>query len=425
MAGEQAGEKRNGAGEEAFPGDARWQLVERIAASPHLRRSKRLQELLLFTARRALSHPGSPIREQEIGAEVFDRESHYDTSADTIVRVHIFQLRKRLKEYFEAEGAAEPLVVEIPKGSYSPEFVPRAAPEAAGEAAVAQRSWKRRLLPVLAGLALVLGGAELGWQLHARHDRKPDTVADTFFRQMFGNGKVTALVMADASLTMFEDILQRNISVQEYQLRQWDALKMQIEDPARRDLARILMDRFYTNFSEAVAISDLRAAATRNGVLWEIVFARDFSARRLQNDNVILNGTPRANPWMKFFESKLDYQYDYDDGKRLGLFRNLRPRPGEPEKYPVSWDRQGYCRIAYLPNLSHSGTVLLLTGSDLSSAETGARFMTSDDWISRVRQRLSIAPGKPIPYFEALLRTDLAVAAAPGFELIAVRAHPE
>ena len=50
----------------------------------------------------------------------------YDTAADNTVRVHASMLRKRVNQYFENEGSAETLVIEIPRGNYAPVFRERA-----------------------------------------------------------------------------------------------------------------------------------------------------------------------------------------------------------------------------------------------------------------------------------------------------------
>jgi hypothetical protein len=94
-----------------------WALLERIVASSQFKRSVRLHDFLLFVGRRALKEGCEQIPEQEIGTEVFDRPNGYDTSADNIVRVNATELRKRIETYFETEGAEEPLILEIPRGS--------------------------------------------------------------------------------------------------------------------------------------------------------------------------------------------------------------------------------------------------------------------------------------------------------------------
>src|SRR5215831_6343747 len=119
---------RSGVVAEVIADVDRRKLVERVAASRHLAKSARLRDLLIYLSDRVLNESVSEIHEQEIGHRVFGRPRDYDTGADNIVRVHASTLRKRLEQYFAGEGAAEPLILEIPKGNYAPVFRKREAP---------------------------------------------------------------------------------------------------------------------------------------------------------------------------------------------------------------------------------------------------------------------------------------------------------
>jgi hypothetical protein len=49
--------------------------------------------------------------------------------------------------------------------------------------------------------------------------------------------------------------------------------------------------------------------------------------------------------------------------------------------------------------------VLLISGTDVVSTEAGARFVTSEDSVRQLRQKLALRPGEPFPHFEVLLKT--------------------
>src|SRR5208337_5490265 len=102
--------------------DERWQVVERIAASPGFQKSAHLRELLLYITERTLHGHASQLTEHDIGHTVFGKPADYSPLEDSSVRVHARQLRLHLHEYFDSVGRSEPLVVEIPKGSYVPVF---------------------------------------------------------------------------------------------------------------------------------------------------------------------------------------------------------------------------------------------------------------------------------------------------------------
>ncbi len=106
---------------------ARAQL-DRLLASRTFAGSRRLRRFLSFAVERALAGHSSELKEYTLGVEVFDRDPSYDPRIDPIVRVEARRLRSKLKSYYAQEGAADPLVVTFPEGSYAPLFAARAEP---------------------------------------------------------------------------------------------------------------------------------------------------------------------------------------------------------------------------------------------------------------------------------------------------------
>ena len=87
----------------AVENDPRWELAERIVASPSFIRSPRLCSLLMHLCDLALHGRSDEISEQSIGVALFERAPNYDPSIDGIVRSHASRLRQRLKD-----GAKDP-----------------------------------------------------------------------------------------------------------------------------------------------------------------------------------------------------------------------------------------------------------------------------------------------------------------------------
>jgi len=107
-----------------FEGDLRWELVQRVIESPHLIGSARLRDFLLHVTACAIRETPEDATEQQIGIQVFQRSPGFNSSEDSIVRSQARLLRLKLSAYFNAEGASEPLIIEIPKGHYLPVFSP-------------------------------------------------------------------------------------------------------------------------------------------------------------------------------------------------------------------------------------------------------------------------------------------------------------
>src|SRR5437588_5875258 len=143
--------------------DERWQLVHRIVSSPPFQKSGRLRDLLQYVTEQTIRGYAHELTEQHIGEAIFQKPQGYSPLEDSSVRVHARQLRLKLHEYFDGVGRDEPLIIEIPKGSYAPTFRVAKAVEIASVATATEPiepQLKRTILPwALCGvLALLCAG---------------------------------------------------------------------------------------------------------------------------------------------------------------------------------------------------------------------------------------------------------------------------
>src|SRR5207248_1367324 len=96
--------------------------LEKIVSSTGFARNDRLSGFLRFVVEQELSGRGVEIKESIVGVEFFGRQPDYDVRQDSVVRTEAGRLRARLAEYYLAEGAADALFIELPKGGYKPVF---------------------------------------------------------------------------------------------------------------------------------------------------------------------------------------------------------------------------------------------------------------------------------------------------------------
>ena len=102
-----------------------FQQIDQIIKSHSLRGSESLCKLLQYLAKQSLYHPDAPLKEYQIATEVYGRHADFDPQSDSTIRVQAGRLRLKLAEYYAGEGATDPIVVRIPKGSYHLVFEPR------------------------------------------------------------------------------------------------------------------------------------------------------------------------------------------------------------------------------------------------------------------------------------------------------------
>src|SRR5947207_7801559 len=157
--------------------------IEKLVASHVLHGSESLCKLLRYLGKQALEHPGVQVKEYQIATEVFGRQADFDPQLDSMVRVQAGRLRTKLAEYYNTEGAADRIVVELPKGSYAVAFHERAASATThGNGNATLGTWAsdpvesasaaatRRYLVAALSVGLVLALALSGWLMWTRRD---------------------------------------------------------------------------------------------------------------------------------------------------------------------------------------------------------------------------------------------------------------
>lgn len=130
-----------------------------ILQSTLFARSRRRQRFLEYIVHETLAGRGDRLKGYNIGLEVFNRPETFDPAVDPIVRIEAARLRDKLREYYDTEGRADLVRIELPKGSYTPHIEVRVAEPAARRSAVAVIGWTP--LGLLAGVALLIAVATL------------------------------------------------------------------------------------------------------------------------------------------------------------------------------------------------------------------------------------------------------------------------
>jgi hypothetical protein len=109
------------------------ETMRRILASRHFVNAPTKQRFLQLICESYLNGRASELNEYMIGCELYDRDESYNPALDPIVRVGAHGLRKRLESYYKGEGKDDEIILEIPHGSYAPNFIRRAEPEESPE----------------------------------------------------------------------------------------------------------------------------------------------------------------------------------------------------------------------------------------------------------------------------------------------------
>jgi hypothetical protein len=96
--------------------------LARIMASAALRGAPRLSAFLRFVVEMTLAGRGDRIKGYTIAVGALGRAADFDPQCNAIVRVEAGRLRRALARFYAGEGRDEPVLIELPRGGYVPNF---------------------------------------------------------------------------------------------------------------------------------------------------------------------------------------------------------------------------------------------------------------------------------------------------------------
>jgi hypothetical protein len=302
--------------------------------------------------------------------EVFARPASYDPSEDATVRVKAGEVRKRLGLYYSDQGARDPVRIELPSGTYVPEFhlnptaeeappVPatvETAPPAASPEAQPARPPLRLLLAILALVLLAVPAAIWRYQV-----RPPHTALDEFWAPVLKGPSPVSVCAAFVPV--------------------WNLDR----DPKATGTARpedfvALTDQFVGG-GDLIATSRLAAMLTRLGRPYRVKVGNEVSFPDLRTGPAILVGYS----YTRWREISSQMRYFIDAARRpLGITDNGRPTEWTLPNLPR--DRRTNEDYAIVSRVFHPDTQAMLVelaGITQYGTDAAADLVTSPELMAQ------------------------------------------
>lgn len=393
--------------------------VDRIIHSPVLQNSESLCNLLKFLARQSIDTPEVSVKEYQIATQVFGRSTGFDPRVDSTVRVQMSRLRSKLTDYYSHAGSADPIVVEIPKGSHAVTFREREA-EPSREAepvpialetsiSIPARTTPWKWIAVISTMAsLVLAAVLL-----ARPWTKPLAA-------------VPAAASADPVSLFWRGLLQSPeeplvvFSNAEFVGRPETGLRYYRPN---KDAADSVFDH-YTGVGEVISIHELDQVFARLGRPVHLKRGRLLNWDDTKNRDLVFLGSPSEN--LSLRELSLGQEFHFQtmlEAPRkgdLGIV-NLHPAAGEAPVYFGSKDlpiTEDYAVVELAPSPS-GARILLLAGTTTFGTQGAVEFVCDAERVRDLLARVRNSSGG-LESFSALLHIKVNRGVPVEGELVAV-----
>jgi hypothetical protein len=402
--------------------------VHRLTNARVLHGSESLCKLLRYLTAHSLDHPGIQIKEYQIATEVFGRPADFDPQSDSAIRVQAGRLRAKLSEYYASEGASDPIVVELPRGSYALSFHERVFQTAEASSVDAPSTEQRpvpsasrsnRWLVAFAVVAvLLIASLAVIVELVANRRTVPNLSAGKseqavsplqVFWQHFAKGPEEPwVIFSNAAF----------VGRPETGMRYYDAAK---------DANASIWDH-YTGVGEVLAIHNLDQAFTKINREVRIKRGSLFSLDDAENTDLIFVGSPSENLTLQDIPNTREFVFQrVASGPRKGDLGvvNVHPAPGEPTEFvatpsgtPLTDD---YAVIGFMPGLNPARSVMILAGTTTFGTQGAVEYVSRENSVQNLLSRLAITKGHDIQPFEALLHVKIKRGVPVESDLVAIR----
>jgi hypothetical protein len=420
--------------------------VNKLLSSDLLKASLTLHNLLHFIVSAALEGRADSLKETSIASDVFGRRADFDNRIDPVVRVQAHRLRRKLEKYYNGPGKDDLWIIEIPTGSYVPQFsrrLDRAVPEETGHREETVRTEKRGTKTLVAVVALaVLAGFVLGFAVFS--DRSP----------LLREAGQPALAISPRVRALWDPLLRDGAAPTSYVF--WnhlflsnDKILLRYNGPITaptgagmippEDLHRyvdfevpesigpVMFNWTWASVGQIYQVHALTAMFWSSHRTFRLRPGRLFTTDEGESRNLILGnrrGLDILNRTVKHFEMHAgSYGYKSEDQPSVV---NLQPREGEKKEYRMEFDansqerKADHALIVWLPGRKPDLRIIVCDGLTALGSWAGMEAMTSDDGVEQLEKLL----GTPLPaYFEAVVRADIDKDQVIGSKVVAARAR--
>jgi hypothetical protein len=408
-----------------------FQQIDNIIKSHSLRGSESLCKLLQYLAKQSIDHPDAPLKEYQIATEVYGRHADFDPQSDSTIRVQAGRLRLKLAEYYSGEGAADPILVKIPKGNYhlvfeartiEPHPQPQAVPlrESPPSVAVETVSAPWRIAVVLLAAGLIVSLIVLGSLLWNRKLPEPAMAAPSVARAA---GPLAAFWRPFTSGVEEPWVIFSNaafVGRPETGMRYYNS----------REDSKIAVYDHYTGVGEVLAIHALDDAFGTLGRRLRVKRGSLFTLDDVRNNNLIFVGSPSENLSLLDIPGTQEFVFQrVASGPRQGdlAIASKHPKPGEASTYLASPSNvpltEDYSVIGLVPGLGSGRFVMILAGTTTFGTQGVVEFVCRPDSVDKLLHAIPSSGTGPIRPFEALVRVKIARGVPVATELVAVRAR--
>jgi hypothetical protein len=357
--------------------------LQHILDSQPFRNSARGKQFLSYVVKHRLEGRDEFLKERMIGIEIFHRKADYPTADDSVVRVQAGEVRRRLEQYYYAAPTAVPVRIELPHGSYAPEFRWENAPQLdINEASPPEK--KRRLSWWAAGIvAVVVIFAGLATRIPIRASRQ--SALEQFWSPVFATSQPVLICLAKPVFYRPSPQLYRGYAEGHPGTFQSEVERYNQPLPLDPNQKLVWSDMILLH-EYGVAVGDVYLAA-RLSALFEHIdkpsqvrIGAQYSFEDLRNSPAVMVGAFN-NPWTLQMTSNLRFAFAEQDGNFRIQEQGLRGLVKSRVVGPHGEVLEDFAVVTRLLDSKTGQVLIAVAGIGAAGTQAAGEFISRRDYL--------------------------------------------
>ena len=418
--------------------------LDRLLQSRILHGSESLRAFLKFVVLKSVENQETQLKEYIIATEVFGRSTSYDSRNDSVVRVQAGRLRAKLQEYYATEGKHDRVLIDLPKGHYSPSFAYIEPPKSeqgngaqpaadlmqataaqqaqtlgvvdkrtryfiylivgliafcvvTGVLAVNYANDASRLKEAAASKANLTADVQAAMPLWSDFMRSPDPVMVAFSNARFEGTAETGMRLLKPMSTPFAN-----------------------PSPMSKESSPAITEH-YTGVGEVMGVYAMGEFFHRAGRSMRVKRSLLLTWDDLKANDIVILGSPAENDLLRDLPQQQDFVFRMTKGSNdISAFGVVNTKPATDEQGIYLAKQEGpsrsqisedYAVISLLKGLDENRRLLILAGITTFGTQAAAEYVTRPEHIKELIAHLNIAPpGEPPrlpPFFQVLVKVKV------------------
>ncbi|WP_276168386.1 hypothetical protein [Zobellia alginiliquefaciens] len=332
-------------------------------------------------------------KETTIATEIFGKKE-FDPSQSTLIRVYIYNLRKKLRTYYQKEGIEDQIILRIPKGSYKVEFDSRKKEPKPSNKIIT----KKQLLFLVSSVLLlsIIGN----WFLWTKN-RQPNPFSESvLWTEIFNSKKPMILVLGDLFIyreinttTHKEKVIRNPFINSETQL--YDSLPSSLKNEYEP------MEYSFLIRNSTEWVKDVGKVLTSKDKDFNVRTVLRFSPKELPENDFMVVGMAKTLGIFKDYINKtsINYNADTDNFNFKNTSTFFKPS-GDAETY-----HKDYALIIKAPG-PNNNSIYVFAGLWDTGASQSLKNFTNPILVQQLENRMKADLGKIPAYFEVFMEVN-------------------